>query len=71
MPKEKKDKKIVSALSKLEEIVEWFENQSEIDVEEGLVKMREGAGIIKDLKAKLKKAENEFEEIKKDLMEND
>ena len=70
MAKESKEKKkIGSSLKKLEEIVGWFEQQSEIDVEEGLKKMREGAELIKELKSKLTRAENEFEEIKKDLME--
>lgn len=61
-------KKINSSLKKLEEIVSWFEEQSEVDVEEGLEKMKEGAELIKELKSKLTKAENEFEEIKKDLL---
>ncbi len=61
-------KKINSSLKKLEEIVTWFEDQSEVDVEEGLEKMKEGAELIKELKTKLTKAENEFEEIKKELL---
>lgn len=58
--------KIAESLSKLENIVEWFENQKDVDVEEGLKKVKEGAGLIKSLKARLKEVENEFEEIKKE-----
>ena len=63
------DKKetIKSSMSELEKIVEWFEAQSEVDVEEGLKKVKAGAGLIKELKSKLKKVENEFNDIKKDL----
>ena len=66
MEKEKK-KKINTALSRLEEIVAWFERQKNVDVEEGIRKVKEGAVIIKDLRTRLKKVENEFEEVKKSL----
>ena len=61
--------KISESLSKLEGIVEWFENQKDVDVEEGLKKVKEGAGLIKNLKSRLKEVENEFEEIKKGIEE--
>lgn len=60
---------INNSLKKLEAITAWFENQEEVDVEEGLKKVKEGAVLIKDLKGKLSQVENEFEEIKKDLEE--
>ncbi len=63
--KQKED--INSKLKKLSEIVSWFENQKEVDVEAGLQKAKEGALIIKDLKGKMKDVENEFKEIKADL----
>ena len=56
-------------LGKLEDIVEWFEKQDQVDVEKGLDKVKEGAGLIKELKTKLKKVENEFREIKDSLDE--
>ena len=59
--------KISEQLKKLETIAHWFDSQKEIDVEEGLKKVKEGAVLIKDLKIKLKKVENEFREIKEDL----
>ncbi|MFP4022723.1 MAG: hypothetical protein ACLFNR_01005 [Candidatus Paceibacterota bacterium] len=56
-------------LSKLSEIAEWFEDQEEVDVEEGLNKVKEAAELIKKSKNRLKEIENEFEEIKKDIEE--
>lgn len=58
------------SLKKLEKIVEWFEEQEEIDVEKGLEKVKEGAKLIKLSKERLKKVENEFEEVKRELGED-
>jgi len=66
---ENKKIKISESLGKLEKIVDWFEQQEDVDVEEGLRKVKEGATIIKDLKARLKEVENEFNEIKGELEE--
>lgn len=55
------------SLKKLEKIVNWFEVQEEIDVEKGLEKVKEGVKLIKASKERLKKVENEFEEVKKEL----
>lgn len=66
---EDKKIKISESLSKLEEIVDWFEKQEEVDVEEGLKRVKEGASIIKVLKARLAEVENEFNEIKRELEE--
>jgi exonuclease VII small subunit len=54
-------------LKRLKEIVSWFESQKDIEVEEGLKKVKEGAQIIKSLKSKMKEIENEFIEIKKTI----
>lgn len=59
------------SLKRLEEIAKWFEMQEEIDVEEGLKKVKEGARLIKISKERLKKVENEFEEVKKELGEDE
>lgn len=67
----KDDKKVSESLSKLESIAEWFEKQEEIDLEEGLEKVKQGAEIIKELKTKLKGIKNKFEEIKEGLEEDD
>lgn len=55
------------SLKKLEEIVSWFDAQREVDVENGLEKVKEGVILIKESKARLKEVENEFEEVKKEL----
>ncbi len=66
----KKEKVNVSkSLKELEEIVDWFEKQKNIDIEKGLKKVKKGAGVIKKLRKRLEKIENEFNEVKKDLKE--
>ena len=67
MAKEQSQQTIQGLLEKLEKTVDWFQSREDIDVEEGLKRVKEGAGLITILRAKLKKVENEFEEIKKDL----
>lgn len=69
MPPKDSKTNISQSLRKLEEIVGWFERQKDVDVEEGLKKVKLGAGLIKELKKDLKTVENEFNEIKKDLAE--
>ncbi len=54
-------------LKKLEEISDWFDNQEEVDVEEGLNKVKDAVKLIKSSKERLKQIENEFEEIKKEI----
>ena len=62
------DKKNVNNnLKKLSEIAEWFDKMEEVDVEEGLEKVKEAVGLIKLSKERLKEIENEFEEIKKEI----
>lgn len=58
-------------ISKLQSIVDWFEKQQEVDVEQGLDKVKEGAELIKELKTRLKKVENEFREIREGLEETE
>jgi len=67
----KEGKKVKESLDKLESIVEWFDKQEDIDLEEGLEKVKVGAEIVKDLKSKLKGIENKFKEIKDDLDEEE
>lgn len=55
------------SLKKLADIVNWFDEQKEVDIEIGLAKVKEGAQLIKTSRERLKAIENEFEEIKKDL----
>lgn len=58
-------------LKKLEAISSWFDNQREVDVEEGLKKVKEGAELIKISKARLTEIENEFEEVKKGMTDDE
>jgi len=55
------------SLGKLNDIVSWFEEQDEVDVEAGLEKVKEGAKLVKDCKARLSEIENEFETIQKEM----
>ena len=55
------------SLSKLNGIVEWFDEQEEVDVEVGLEKVKEGAELIKACKKRLSEVENEFKEIQRDI----
>ena len=54
-------------LKRLSQIAGWFDNQKEIDVEEGLEKVKEAVKLIKVSKERLKEIENEFEEVKKEI----
>lgn len=67
MEQKQKKEEVGPKLSKLEEIVKWFETQNEVDVEKGLTKVKEGAALIKDLRKRMEAIQNEFQEIKKEL----
>lgn len=56
-------------LAELEETVKWFESQEAADVEAGLTKVRRGAELVKELRERLKKVENEFTEVTASLEE--
>ena len=56
-------------LEDIRKISDWFENQSEIDLEEALVKIREAGELIKLSKDRLVEVENEFKEIKAKIEE--
>lgn len=55
------------SLKKVQDIIRWFDNQEEVDVELGLAKVKEGAELIKASKARLREVENEFTVVKKEL----
>ena len=61
---------LTESLTKLEEINAWFENQEEIDVEKGLEKVKEGTKLVKASRERLQEIENEFEEVKKELVQS-
>jgi exonuclease VII small subunit len=60
-------KNLTESLGKLEEIVKWFDEQEEVDVEEGLTKVKAAASLIKDSKTRLAEIENEFQVIEKEI----
>lgn len=55
------------SLGRLNEIVLWFEDQDEVDVEAGLEKVKEGSKLVKDCKTRLSQIENEFEIIQREI----
>ena len=55
------------SLKKIQDIIRWFDDQEEVDVEKGLEKIKEGTELIKTSKVRLKEIENEFEVVKKEL----
>ncbi|MFA5935061.1 MAG: hypothetical protein WC827_04205 [Candidatus Paceibacterota bacterium] len=71
MKKEEQKVNLTENLDKLSKISEWFDARDEIDVEEGLTKVKEAVVLIKESKGRLSEIENEFETIKKDLDSED
>ena len=64
---DKSGKNFASAMERLNEINEWFQ-QEDIDLDEGLKKLKEGKELIRQCREKLKNVENEFLDIKKDIL---
>ena len=62
---------IKESLGKLEKIAQWFEKERELDVEEGLTRVKEGMVLVKELKARLKETENEFNEIRREILDTE
>ena len=62
---QKKD--LGASLKELEKIAHWFEEQEEVNVQEGIAKAKEGAALIMNTRKQLQEVENEFKEIKKIL----
>ncbi len=58
------------SLDKLDDIVQWFDRQDNVDVEEGIKKIKEGVELIKASRERLKEIENEFEHLTDDLHED-
>lgn len=66
-PEKSKKSDLKTGLARLTEIARWFDGREDADVEDGLEKVKEAAGLIAETKKRLKNIENEFEEIKKDF----
>lgn len=58
---------LTEALTELQNIVTWFDGQDNVDVEQGLEKVRAAAVLIKNSKTRLAHIENEFREIEKEM----
>ena len=58
---------LTQSLDELATIVSWFENQSNVDVEVGLEKVRAAATLITASKTRLTEIENEFRELEKEI----
>ncbi len=58
------------SLKKVQNIIGWFDNQEEVDVEKGLEKIKEGTELIKASRIRLKEIENEFREVEKGLKDD-
>ena len=65
------DQDIQNKLTQLANIADWFDHQEQVDLQKSLAKVKEATGLIKSLKQQLQDTENEFEEIKKELIKND
>lgn len=67
MPKLEKEKfNFTEAYQELEKLNDWFQRE-DIDLDEGLKKYRRGLELIKKCRERLKAAENQFIEIKKEF----
>lgn len=57
---------IEQSLKRLEKIVEEL-NARDVDVEQGLLKFKEGVELVKLCRSRLGEAENEFKKLQKEL----
>ncbi len=67
MVAKKQETNFTESLIELNKIVSWFDDQENVDVEQGLDKVRAAAKIIKESKTRLAQIENEFKEIEKEM----
>ena len=62
------DFNLTQALKQLEEINHWFQEE-DIDLEQGLEKLKKGKDLIKQCRQRLQNVENEFLKIKAEFAE--
>lgn len=67
MVAKKQETNLTQSLLELNKIVSWFDEQENVDVEQGLEKVRAAATLIKESKTRLAQIENEFKEIEKEM----
>lgn len=58
------------SIAELEEINRWFQEE-EVDLDEGLKRLKKGKDLIKQCRERLKSVENEFIKIKEEFNETD
>lgn len=66
MPTPKEKFNFTDAYQELEEINDWFQ-QEDIDLDKGLKRYRRGLELIKKCRGRLKEAEKQFHDIKKEF----
>ena len=66
---EKESKQFKHHLEEIAKILEWFDAQEELDVEQAIEKVKKASALIAASKKRLKELENEFREIKKEAEE--
>ncbi len=67
MAAKKAEGNLTTSLKELNAIVTWFDEQEQVDVEQGLEKVKVAAKLIKESKSRLAEIENEFREIEKEM----
>lgn len=67
MAGKKTEGNLTASLTELTAIVNWFDEQEQVDVEQGLEKVKAAAKLIKESKTRLAHIENEFKEIEKEM----
>lgn len=68
MSKAKTEANLNDQLNELQTIADWFDDQDQVNVEEGLKKVKAAVGLIRSSQERLRDLENEFAEIKKELV---
>ncbi len=63
----KQDSSFKQQLTELAKILEWFDAQEELDVEQALEKIKSASALIKASKKRLGEIENEFTVIQKEI----
>ncbi len=58
-------------LKKLQDIADWFDAQENVDIEAGLVKVKESVTLIKESRARLADVQNQFNEVKREIESTD
>ena len=71
MKKSKSKGEIADQVEELEEIAKWFEQGGNVDLEQGLVKVKNATNLLKSIKARLGEVENEFSILKNELTDQE